>query len=97
MAQSSLKLGLREAAARPLVKDDLKATVGEHIERMIQDSPDANVAGQLRAALKDPQSVIEIRSGKTVQTATPGMPLREMLSPGTGEIEITVSKPHVGG
>ena len=97
MAQTSLKLGLQQAAARPLVKEDLRATVGQHIEGMIQDSDNANVAGQLRAALKDPQSVIEIRSGKTVQTATPDMPLRELLSPGTGEVEITVSKPHVGG
>lgn len=97
MAQTSLRFGLQQAAERPLVKDDLKATVGQHIEELIQGTANANVAGQLRAALKDPQSVIEIRSGETVQTATPDMPLRELLSPGTGEVEITVSKPHVGG
>ena len=97
MAQKILRYGIQKAAEGLLTKEDFKTTIGQQIEKLLGGTGDTQVSGQVRSTLKDPQSVIEIRSGNRVQTVTPDMPLREILSPESGELEITVSKPHVGG
>ncbi|MBT4504001.1 MAG: hypothetical protein HOC74_40095 [Gemmatimonadetes bacterium] len=97
MANKTLCYGIQKAAEGLLEEGDLRTTVAQQIEKLLEGSGDGQISAQVRAALKDPQSVIEIRSGGQVQTATPDMPLREVLSPESGELEITVSKPHVGG
>ena len=52
------------------------------------------VVGQIRRALADPRCTIEVKSGQNVQTATPDMPLRELLAQKTEDMQITVSQPH---
>lgn len=66
-------------------------------ESLLDDSHDPQVVRQIREALSDPQSTIEVKAGGRVQTATPDMPLRELLPPDGEEVQITVSQPHVGG
>ena len=95
--QTMLRYGIQKAAEAPLTSEAVNETVADQINRLVSQSADPHIADQLRSALKDPESVIEVRSGDQVQTATPDMPLRELLTPGMGELEITVSKPHVGG
>ena len=97
MFQTKLRYGIQEAAVRPLEGDEISTTVGQQIEKMLEKSDDPRLCTQIQRALEDPQSTIEIRSGKRVQTATPGMPMRELLGADSGELEITVSQPHVGG
>ena len=97
MIQSALRFGIQKAAMREVSPDDMRATVGQHIEHLLAESPDRQLSAQIRSAIKDPQSIIEIRSGKLVQAVTPDMPLRELLPPESAQVEITVSKPHVGG
>ena len=97
MLDTSLRFGTQLAVDVSLSPDRLGSTVGEQIERLLRATPNKQISTQLRAATKDPNSIIEIRSGKQVQIATPNMPLRELLSPEAGDLEITVSKPHVGG
>ena len=55
------------------------------------------VVGQIRRALADPRCTIEVKSGQNVQTATPDMPLRELLPQKTEDMQITVSQPHATG
>ena len=97
MVQTALRYGLQKAAVGTLSGGDAGKNVGQHVEQLIQVTQDPQLSGQLHSALKDPQSVIEIRCGKQIGTVTPQMPLRELLSPEAGAIEITVSKPHAGG
>ena len=97
MLQTSLRFGIQEAATATLSPKDLRTTVGQQIEQLLADAQDPKVAGQVRAALKNPQSIIEIRAGKQVQTVSPEVPLRELTSVESGELEITISQPHVGG
>ncbi|MFC1526389.1 hypothetical protein ACFL6X_06220 [Candidatus Latescibacterota bacterium] len=97
MVQTALRFGIQKAAGTAMSPKELAGTVGQHIERLLETGGDPQLAGQIRAAVNDPQAIIEIRSGKQVQTVTPGMPLRELLPPKTAEVEITVSRPHVGG
>ena len=97
MVQKTLRYGIQEAAVGVISEDDFQTTIGQQIEKLLADTQDSRISGQVRSTLKDPQSVIEIRSGSQVQTVAPDMPLRELLSPGAGELEITISKPHVGG
>ena len=95
--QTTLRYGVQKAAEGPLSGEAVNETLADQINRLVSTSSDPHVAEQLRSALRDPDSVIEVRSGDQVQTASPSMPLRELLTPGMGELEITVSKPHVGG
>ena len=98
MFQTTLRYGIQEAMKGIIAPEEIKTTVGEQIYYLLKESKQEDrVADQIRQALKDPQSIIELRSGKQVQIATPEMPLREILPSETGEIEITVSRPHAGG
>ena len=97
MIQSALRFGIQKAAMRKVSPEDMRVTVGQHIEHLLGENPDRQLSAQVRSAIKDPQSIIEIRSGKLVQTVTPETPLRELLPPESAKVEITVSKPHVGG
>ena len=97
MVRASLHYGIQPAAESVVEGSESRITVAEQIEGLIANCSDPALSGQLRSALKDPQSVIEIKCGNQLQTATPDMPLRELLVPEAGEVEITVSKPHVGG
>jgi hypothetical protein len=95
--QKTLRYGIQKAAQAELSAQDVSTTIGQQIELLLAASQDAQINGQVRSALKDPQSIIEIRCGQQVQTVGPDTPLRELLSPEAGEVEITISKPHVGG
>jgi len=97
MIPTQLRFGIQPAAAATVTSDALQTTVGQQIEALLADTAEPHVASQIRQALKDPQAIIEVRSGKQVQTATPNMPLRELLPPEDAPLEITVSRPHVGG
>ena len=98
MLQASLRYGIQQAAQAPLTeKEAMRTTVARQIEKLLADEPNGPLADQVRAALQDPQAIIEIRCGKQVQTVTPDMPLRELIAPASSELEIVVSKPHVGG
>lgn len=94
---ASLRYGIQQAAQAALADADLHTTVAQAIEELLRSSQDEQVTDQVRAALDDPHSIIEIRSGQQVQTAGPEMPLRELLSAEAGQLEITISQPHVGG
>lgn len=96
MFQASLRLGIQKAT-QIQVEPRKGATVGEQIEHLLAESEDEQIASQIREALRDPRCTIEVRSGKTVQTATPDMPLRELLPHGHEDVQITVSQPHAGG
>lgn len=95
--QASLRYGIQKAAQATLAEKNLSTTVGQQIEQLLVNTKDPKINSQVREALKDPKAIIEIRCGKQLQTASPDMPLRELLSPENGEVEITVSQPHVGG
>ena len=97
MFQTTLRYGIQKAAEGVMEQEDAGTTIGQQIDQLLQQTQDTQVAGQLRTALKDPQSVIEIRCGKQIQTVSPDMPMRELLSPEAGEVVITVSQPHAGG
>lgn len=97
MIKTKLSYGMQEAVDTVLQPEQLDTTVAEHIQALLQQDGNAQVSEQIRAALNDPQSIIELRSGEQVQTASAGTPLREILPPDAGELEITVSQPHVGG
>ena len=97
MIQTALRYGIQKAADDVVEPEDLQATVGQEIERLLEETRPGQVSSQLREALKNPQSIIEVRSGKQVQTVTPDTPVRELLSPDTDQLEITISQPHVGG
>ena len=94
---ATLRYGIQPAAQTALTEADGHTTVAQAIEELLRSAQDEQVAGQVRAALDDPQSIIEIRSGKQVQTVNPTVPLRELISPGAGQLEITINQPHVGG
>jgi hypothetical protein len=95
--QASVRYGIQKAVQATVATADPRVTVGQQIEQLLRAAPNPQLQGQVLAALKNPQSVIEIRCGSQVQTVSPDMPLRELLSPEAGEVEITVSQPHVGG
>lgn len=97
MFQASLRYGIQQASQTQVQPGRLARSVGEQIDLLLDNSADPQVAGQIREALKDPGCVIEVRSGRHVQTATPEMPLRELLPPGGDNVEITVSQPRAGG
>lgn len=98
MLQTILRYGIQKAVEGCVSPKELKTTVGEHIRSLLDETEQGGRAvGQIREALKNPQSIIELRSGKQVQTVTPDMPLRELLPGNTEEMEITISQPHVGG
>lgn len=94
---ATLRYGIQQAAQTSLAEADANTTVAQAIAELLRSSEDEQVSSQVRAALDDPLSIIEIRSGKQVQTANPEMPLRELLSPEAGQLEITINQPHVGG
>lgn len=97
MFQASLRYGIQKATESDVEPEDLRTTVGQQIEYLLDESEDPQVAGQIRQALRDPQATIEVRSGSQIQTATPNMPLRELLPHSSEDIQITVSQPHAGG
>ena len=97
MFQTTLRYGIQKATETEVEPTELRTTVGQQIEYLLDESEDAQVSSQVRQAMRDPQSTIEVRSGKSVQTATPDMPLRELMPPEGENVEITVSQPHVGG
>ena len=78
MFQASLRYGIQKATEIE-VEPQAGATVGQQIEQLLGESQDEQTAGQIRQALQDPHCTIEVKSGKNVQTATPDMPLRELL------------------
>lgn len=94
---ATLRYGIQQAAQTALAEADAHTTVAQAIAELLRSSSDDEVAGQVRAALDDPLSIIELRSGKQVQTVNPDVPLRELLSPEAGQVEITINQPHVGG
>lgn len=96
MFQASLRYGIQKATQIE-VEATSGTTVGEQIEALLEQSQDEHVSGQIRRALADPHCTIEVKSGGSVQTATPGMPLRELLPHETEDVQITVSQPHAGG
>lgn len=97
MFQTKLRYGIQQAATLPIEDDQLQTTVGRQIEQLLEGAEDPRMGAQIQEALKDPQSTIEIRSGKRVQTASPDMPLRELLATDSDDLEFTVSQPHAGG
>lgn len=98
MLQTTLRYGIQKAVEGSISPKDLKTTVGEQIRSLLDKTEQGGSGvGQIREALKNPQSIIELRSGKQVQTVTPDMPLCELLPGDTEEMEITISQPHVGG
>ena len=95
---STLRFGTRKVAEDSSGKRISSATVSSEIGRLLQEqSLDEVLTTQVKDALNNPHSIIELRSGKKIQTVTPDMPLREVLAPGTGTFEISISQPHVGG
>jgi len=97
MFKTTLRYGIQKATEAAVEPRTVHPTVGQQIESLLDTSEDPQVAGQIRDALRDPQSTIEVRAGGRVQTATPDMPLRELLPPDGEEVQITVSQPHAGG
>jgi hypothetical protein len=95
--QAALRYGIQKAAQVPVAVQDLDLTVGEQIERLLAGAPDGRLQGCIRDALKNPQSVLELRCGQKVQTVTPAMPLREVVTSRTQVLEIVVSQPQAGG
>lgn len=95
--KAELRYGILQAAVKEVVAPKDSTTVGQQIEELLKVSGDPRVNKQIGAALMDPNSIIEIRSGEQVQTVNKDMPLRELVTPETGAVEITVSQPHVGG
>lgn len=99
---ATVNLGIQSVAQTALDFSDPNITVGEAIVRTLGDAQDEERAEQTRTAIAAPQSIIEIRCGKLIQTVTPDIPLRELLKPeqlesGPSRLEFTVSQPHVGG
>ena len=97
MFQTTLRFGIQKATETIVEPEELMKTVGQQIESLLADSDDPVVTDQIRAALRDPQSTIEVKSGNQIQTASPDMPMRELLPSDSADLEITVSRPHVGG
>lgn len=97
MVHTTLNCGMHQAAEGPLTADDLNLTVGQHVERLLQEGDEGPKTKQIQALLQNAQAIIEVRSGDTVQTARPDMPLRELVPPAGDKVEITVCEPHVGG
>ncbi|MEW6755571.1 MAG: hypothetical protein AB1505_32025 [Candidatus Latescibacterota bacterium] len=95
--QAALRYGIQKAAEVPVAAQDLDLTVGEQIERLLAGAADNRLQGHIRRALKNPQSVLELRCGQKVQTVTAGMPLREVVTSRTQVLEIVVNQPHAGG
>lgn len=96
MFQASLRYGIQKATQIE-VEPTSAATVGQQIEHLLTESADEQVTAQIRRALQDPHCTIEVKSGGAVQTATPDMPLRELLPHAHEDVQITVSQPHAGG
>lgn len=99
---ATVNLGIQSVAQTALNFSDPNITVGEAIAQALGDAQDEGHAEQTHTAMADPHSIIEIRCGTLIQTATPDMPLRELLKPeqlgpGPSRLEFTVSQPHVGG
>ena len=97
MFQTTLRYGIQKATETDVEPQELRTTVGQQIEYLLDESEDPQITNRIRQAMRDPQSTIEVKSGKQVQTATPDMPLRELMPPDGENVEITVSQPHVGG
>ena len=97
MIQTAVRYGIQTAGEETFEPEDLSTTVGQQIHSLLADRQPDRVTNQIREALKNPQSVIEVRSGKQVQTVTPDTPVRELLAPDSDELEIAVSQPHAGG
>ena len=97
MFQAALRYGIQKATTAEVMPEGTTNTVGEHIDHLLRETDDEQVAAQIRRALSTPNCIIEVRSGDTVQTATPDMPLRELLPQSAQEVEITVSQAHAGG
>ena len=97
MFQAALRYGIQQATTVEVLEEGTTGTVGEHIERLLKGTEDPHIVGEIRRALGDPNCVIEVRSGEDVQTATPDMPLRELLPQSAQQVEITVSQAHAGG
>jgi hypothetical protein len=94
---ATLRYGIQQAAQTALGEAGPNTTVAQAIEELLRSSKDPWVADQVRSALGDPLSIIELRSGKQVQTVNPEVPLRELVSPESGQLEITINQPHAGG
>lgn len=94
---ATLRYGIQQAAQTALAEAGANTTVAQAIDELLRSSEDAQLNDQVRSALGDPLSIIEIRSSRQVQTVNPEVPLRELLSPEAGQVEITINQPHVGG
>lgn len=94
---ATLRYGIQEAAQTSLAEAGANTTVAQAIAELLRSSQDYQLKGQVQDALDDPLSIIEIRSGNQVQTVNPEVPLRELISPEAGQLEITINQPHVGG
>lgn len=95
--RAKVMYGIREAACDYIPTEVDNTTVGDYIRSAVADSDDQALAGRVTGALRETGSTIEVRSGDGIQVVSADMPLRELLSPGVGELQITVSQPHVGG
>ena len=95
--RAKVMYGIREAACDYIPAQVDNTTVGDYICSAVAGGPDQALAGKVTGALGLPGSTIEVRSGAGVQVVSADMPLRELISPGVGELQITVSQPHVGG
>ena len=96
MIRTEVRMGIQTASEGELEIEEVSRTVGEHIASLNKETV-GPAADRLRAAMQNPQSTIELRSGDKVQVVTPDTPLRELLPPDGSKLEITVSEPHVGG
>ena len=95
---STLRFGIQKVAEDSVVENVSKETVRGAIDRLLEQPhirPD--LADQVRQALAHPHTIVELRSGKQLQTVGPDMPLREVLPAKIGAYEISISRPHVGG
>jgi hypothetical protein len=96
MIRTQVRMGIETASEGTLKIEEISRTVGEHIASLSLEAA-GPAADRLRAAMQNPHSTIEMRSGDTVQVVTPDTPLREVLPPDGSKLEITVSEPHAGG
>ena len=97
MVSTILNCGIQKVAEGIMDRKETVLTVGQQIERLIEQGQTAPMTKQTRATLRDPRAVIEVRSGDQLQIVTPMMPLREVMDWDVESVEITVSEIHVGG
>ena len=72
------------------------AVTGEGIKELIDHIPEAKTIAPTQRTHDELWTEVG-RIIEQIQTVSPDMPMRELLSPEAGEVEITVSQPHAGG